>query len=241
MAKRPFLFTLVPIVLLSTCASFYFQTAIVLKVSFTQYVKIISHITPSNWITMVFMILSGIVIMKASKWAKLLMPLTFAIVCWNNYLVAVKTNNFTTAQIVLAVFLFALLFAPLYNKKIQLVLSDKKHQWWLRPFRKRHKLAVRVIPHTDFPSFEATTYDVSKTGLFLILDHLLDWSHLPKIEDNVKLNVTMDDAQTFLCEARVVRLENAKGIYPRGVGFQFTTLTDEAQKNLNTLLNKKSS
>lgn len=146
MRKKPLLFTIVPLILIGACASFYFQTAYVLNTPLTNYQRILSKITLSNWVTMITMIVAGVTIMRSSKWAKLFMPIAVLVVFWNNYLVATHTNNFTKTQIVLAAVLFMLVFAPMYSKKIQLVLSDRRHQWWKTAFRKKHKLPVNVLP-----------------------------------------------------------------------------------------------
>lgn len=234
MKKRPILFTVVPLILIAVCASFYFQTAYVLKAEFTDYGRILSKITIYNWITMVSMIVSGIAILRSSKWAKLFMPLTVGVVFLNNYLVATYTNNFTNTQILLAAVLFMLAFAPLYTRKIQFVLSDRKNQWWRTAFRKRHIIPVNVRSSTC-PSFWSQTVDVSKTGLFLRLDSRA-WAEIPKLGEKVELDLTLDGSREIKCAATVVRLVEARGFYPRGMGLQFADLSAQDHKDLDKFL-----
>lgn len=236
MQKKPLLFTIVPLILIGVCASFYFQTAIVLNTSFTNYGRILSKITTSNWVTMFAMIVSGISILRSSKWAKLFMPLTIMVVFWNNYLVATYTNNFSKGQIAFAAVLFALLFAPLYTKKIQFVLSDPKNQWWRRAFRKKHKIPV-LIKHPTVGALQARSHDVSTTGLFLRFDHEA-WTNLPSVGQKVDLSLSLDGAREIQCTAVVVRHVEPKGFYPRGMGLQFIELPNKQKKTLESFLNK---
>lgn len=238
MKKRPILFTIVPLILIGVCASFYFQTAYVLNTDLTNYSRILSKITIYNWITMAAMIASGIAIMRSSKWAKLFMPLTIAFVFLNNYLVATYTNNFTKTQIFLAALLFALAFAPLYTKKIQLVLSDRKHQWWRTAFRKKYTVPVNVRPQSG-NSFWSQSVDVSKTGLFLRLDSR-DWSEYPKLGEKVNLDINLGKTTEVKCTAVVIRLVEARGFYPRGMGLQFLEFEDTSRKALDSFLKMSS-
>jgi hypothetical protein len=234
MRKKPLLFTIVPIILIGVCASFYFQTAFVLNTPLTNYQRILSKITLSNWVTMITMIVAGITIMRSSKWAKLFMPIAVFVVFWNNYLVATHTNNFTKTQITLAAILFMLVFAPLYSKRIQHVLSDRRHQWWKTAFRKKHKLPINVIPlHGD--GFIAQTVDVSTTGLFVNVEQR-DWATLPKIGEKVKLNLTLDDSKAVTCSAIVVRLAESNAFTPRGIGLQFSEFEGKTRKDLDRYL-----
>ncbi|MCC6137750.1 MAG: PilZ domain-containing protein [Bdellovibrionaceae bacterium] len=236
MKKKPLLFTIVPLILIGVCASFYFQTALVLNTSLTNYSRILSKITTSNWITMVAMIASGITILRSSRWAKLLMPITIGIVFWNNYLVAAYTSNFTKSQIVFAAILFALLFAPLYTKKIQFVLSDTKHQWWRTAFRKKHKVSV-VIKRSEGPALHAKSHDVSVSGLFLRFDHEA-WTTLPKVGEKVELCLYLDPSHEVQCSAVVVRQVDAKGFSPRGMGLQFAEIPHKQRKTLESFLDR---
>lgn len=234
MRKKPLLFTIVPIILIGVCASFYFQTAYVLNTPLTNYQRILSKITLSNWVTMITLIVAGITIMRSSKLAKLFMPIAVCIVFWNNYLVATRTNNFTKTQIALAAVLFMLVFAPMYSKRIQMVLSDRRHQWWRTAFRKKHKLPVNVLPlHGD--GFTAQTVDVSTTGLFVNVEQR-DWTTLPKVGEKVRLNITLDSSKAVTCSAVVVRITEANSFTPRGMGLQFGEFEGKTRKDLDMYL-----
>lgn len=234
MRKKPLLFTLVPLILVGVCASFYFQTAYVLNTELSNYQRILGKITVSNWITMAAMIISGIAILRSSTWSKLFMPLTVAIVFWNNYLVATKTNNFSKTQIVLAAVLFVLVFAPLYTKKIQHVLSDRRNQWWKTAFRKKHKIPISIAPKQS-AAFSTQTVDVSSTGLFLQVDDR-EWDTLPKVGEKVQLQLALNPSQEIKCTAIVVRHTEARGFTPRGIGLQFVEFEGKTRKDLDSFL-----
>jgi len=167
--KKPLLFTIVPLILIGVCASFYFQTAYVLQVPLTRYSLILSKITLPNWITMISMIISGVLILKSSKWARVAMPISIGTVLWNNYLVSTYSKHFSREQIILGVLLFAFLFLPLYTKKMQKVLSDRNMQWWRTAFRKKNQIPVAIVTQKE-QRYNTESHDVSKTGLFLRFD-----------------------------------------------------------------------
>lgn len=232
MKKKPLLFTLVPLVLIGVCLSFYFQTAYVLNAPWTDYSRILKKITPSNWITMASMIVSGIAILRSSRWAKLFMPLTIGFVIWNNYLVATKTNNFSKTQIILAIVLFVLVFTPLYTKKLQRVLSDRRMQWWKTPFRKKYRIPV-ALQLSEGHTFWSQTVDVSSTGLFLRLDNE---PVVPKLGEKVKLHMNLGSEREVHCSAVVVRMTEASSFQPRGVGLQFVDFEGTNRKTLDRFL-----
>lgn len=234
MKKKPLLFTLVPLVLIGVCVSLYFQTAYVLNAPLTDYSRILKKITLSNWITIGSMIVSGIAILRSSKWAKLFMPLTVGIVVWNNYLVATHTNNFSKTQIIVAIILFVLVFAPLYTKKLQLVLSDRRHQWWKTPFRKKYRIPV-ALQMAEGNTFWSQTVDVSSTGLFLRLDNE-DIGRAPKIGDKVQLQMNLGNDREVHCSAVVVRMSEARGFQPPGLGLQFVDFPGKNRKTLDRFL-----
>lgn len=234
MRKKPLLFTLVPLVLIGVCVSLYFQTAFVLNAALTDYSRILSKITLSNWITVGAMIVSGIAILRSSKWAKLFMPLTVAIVIWNNYLVATRTHNFSKMQIILAVVLFILVFAPLYSKKIQMVLSDRRHQWWRTPFRKKYRVPIALrLPHGA--TYKSQTVDVSSSGLFMSLEEQ-GWNDLPGVGEKVDLHLYLGGEREVFCSAVIVRMCEARGSQPRGMGLQFVNFEGNNRKTLDQFL-----
>lgn len=236
MKKKPLLFSIVPLILIGICASFYFQTAFVLDANLTDYKLILTKLTFYNWLTIFFAIVSGIAILRSSHWSKFFIPMTIAIVFLNNYLVATYTNNFTKTQILLAAILFALLFTPLYTPKMRRVLFDRNMQWWKNAFRKKNKIPVSM--RTDSGSYiQCQSHDVSKTGLFLRFDSE-SWSLLPKKDEKVQLVLTLNPNVNIPCSATVVRLVESKGFYPRGMGLQIKEIKSMDQKILDSFLNQ---
>ncbi len=234
MKKKPLLFTLVPLILIGVCVSLYFQTAYVLQAPLTDYSRILKKITVFNWVMVSIMIIAGIAILRSSKWAKLFMPMAIAAVIWNNYLVATKTNNFSIPQIVLAILLFAAVFAPLYTKKLRTVLTDRRQQWWKTPFRKRVPVPVAVrMSHGSTHLMQ--TVDVSTTGLFLRVDNDVKAS-MPKLGERVTLQLNLGRDRELKCSAVVVRFTEGRDQQPGGMGLQFVELAGSNRKALNQFL-----
>lgn len=236
MTKKPIVFNIVPFILLAIAISFYFQIAFLLDLQFSEFFRILSHVTLPNWITMVCLSATAFVLFRGNKWAKLLMPLTVFALIWNNYLVSAYANNYSLVQTLTASLFFPLLFLPFYSKANQKLLSDKRNHWWEPARRKAHIAPVTVNPFVS-SSFNSRSYDVSKSGLFLQLDEVA-WEALPKVGERVNLSITLDTLRKVRCEAVIVRLDEAKGNYPRGMGLHFTELSSDSRRTLNTFLDQ---
>lgn len=237
MRKKPLLFTIVPLILIAVCASFYFQTAYVLQTPLTDYKRILSKLTTSNWITIASMIISGVLILRSSKWARLAMPITIGIVFWNNYLVSTYSSHFTKEQVIIGALLFAVLFTPLFTKKMQAVLADRNMQWWRVAFRKKNQIPVTLVTNSG-QRYSVQSHDVSKTGLFLRFDNE-PWDTLPRPGESVQLYLKLQPQTTLHCMATVVRLVEPKGFYPRGIGLRLDKLPTQDQKTLEDFIDKK--
>lgn len=234
MSKKPLLLSLVPAVLLLIAISFYFQISYLLDFQITDFYSIFSHITLSNWISILFISATALFLYKGSKWAKLLMPLTVFVLSWNNYLVYAYSSNFSLIETVLGSLGLPILFSPFYTKKYRDILSQQKRHWWIRDHRVPHEAAVSVNPFVSH-SFNTRTYDVSKSGLFLKLDRV-DLQNLPKIGERVNLSISLDTLRKVRCEAVIVRMDESKGLYPRGMGLKFTQIDSDNRKTLNSFL-----
>lgn len=236
MTKKPLVFNFIPLILLGIAISFYFQVAFLLDLQWTDFYQVHTHITLPNWITMGLLALSAIAIYRGNRYAKFLMPATVFMVFWNNYLVAAYANNFSMFETMAGSVCFPILFAPLYTKKNRTILTDRRQHWWQRAQRVHHKAYVSVNPFVS-SSFASRTYDVSKSGLFLQLDDIA-WEQLPKVGERVNLSITLDTLRKVRCEAVIVRLDEAKGTYPRGMGLHFTELSSDSRRTLHSFLDQ---
>lgn len=234
MTKKPLAFNFIPLILIAVAASFYFQVAVLLDLPFSDFYRIPSHITLPNWITIVLLTLSAVTIYRGNSLAKILMPATVLMVCWNNYLVAAYAENFSVFQTLMGSVCFPFVFAPLYTRNSQKVLSDKRHHWWQRAPRRQHVAHVSVNPFVS-ASFNSKTYDVSKSGLFIQLDDVT-LAQLPKLGERVNVSINLDTIRKVRCEAVIVRVNEAKGTYPRGMGLHFTEISSESRRALNSFL-----
>jgi hypothetical protein len=235
MSKKPISLRAIPLFLLAIACSFYFQVAFLLDFNTTHFIQILQHIPLVNWITIFLLIGNAFAIYKGHRLTKLLTPLSIACVFWNNYLVGQYQENKWTYDTLLSASLFPLVYTPLLTRNMRSIFSNKRHQWWQTAKRKSITTNVAVNPFAG-PTFVTRTFDVSKTGLFICLDEE-EWQSLPKIGERVKLNITIDTLRKVRCEAIIVRLEEPKGAYPRGMGLRFTSVSKESKRTLQTLLN----
>lgn len=234
MTKKPLLFNIIPLFLIGIACSFYFQVAYLMDLEWTNFYQIHRHITLPNWITMGFLVTSAISIYRGHRFTKWLMPVTFLMVCWNNYLVAAYAGNYSPTETFMGSMFFPLLFAPFYTKKNRILLSDRRFHWWETSPRKNHKAFVSVNPFAS-STFNSRTYDVSRSGLFVQIDETA-WDQLPKVGERVNVSITLDTLRKVRCEAVIVRIDEAKGNYPRGMGLHFTELSSDNRRTLNSFL-----
>ncbi len=234
MIKKPLAFNFIPLILLGIAISFYFQVAVLLDLPFTDFYRIHQHITFPNWVTILLITTTALAIYRGHRMAKILMPASMFMVFWNNYLVAAYGNNFSVVETMMGSLCFPVVFVPLYTRTSQKLLSDKRHHWWQRAPRLQHVAHVTVNPFVS-SSFNSKSYDVSKSGLFIQLDDIA-WAQLPKMGERVNVSITLDTLRKVRCEAIIVRLDEAKGTYPRGMGLHFTELSSESKRALNSFL-----
>lgn len=234
MNKKPILFIIIPIVLIGIASSFYFQVAYLLDLEWTNFYQIHRHITLPNWFTMALLVATAVMIYRGHRSTKWLMPMTMLMVGWNNYLVSAYANNFSSMETLLGTLFFPLLLAPMYTKKHQKLISDRRFHWWETSPRKNHQAYVAINPFVS-STINSRTYDVSKSGLFVQIDDIA-WENLPKVGERVNVSITLDTLRKVRCEAVVVRAVEAKGQYPRGMGLHFTELTSENRRTLNSFL-----
>lgn len=232
MTKKPILLNVIPMVLIVIAMSFYFQIVYLLHLDIIDISRVLSHITLPNWLTIFCLIATSICLYKGNSIAKIFMPLTVAVVVWNNYLVSSYAHNFSMLQTLLGSLSIGLLFVPLYSKKYQSILSDKRRHWWDCESRMEYRAPVTVNPFIR-SSFMSRSYDVSKSGIFVEIDPSSQLENLPKVGERVNINIALDTLRKIRCEAVVVRISEKNGKYPRGMGLKFTELNPESRRTLN--------
>ncbi|MCB9072753.1 MAG: PilZ domain-containing protein [Bdellovibrionaceae bacterium] len=234
MNKKPLCLYIIPAILVGLAFSFYAQVSYLLDLHWLELQQVVTHIPLINWMTMGLLVTSAYLIYKANRYAKLFVPLTITCVGWNNYLVGSYQENYSAFEALWSASLFPFLFTPLLSKKIRDIFQNKQTQWWQTAPRKPISAHVAVNPFVS-TSFNSKTYDISKTGLFINLKDL-PWENLPKLGERVNMNITLDTLRKVRVEAIIVRLDEAKGSYPRGMGLRFTDISKENRKILDNFL-----
>jgi hypothetical protein len=115
---------------------------------------------------------------------------------------------------------------PLKKDAVRELLAHPGRRWWLRPARFRMNVPV-VIGVSRRTPMRAETFDLSESGVFIPLRE----SAL-KVDDRVTLRMTFGTFSQIRCEGRVVRRGDAKGIYPAGIGVEFTGMSWRERREL---------
>lgn len=234
MMVRPKICYFISFVILAVVLSLPVQSALLYQNGLKELPDIFNKISHMNWLMAGILVVTAIAIYNLSPTIKVLVPLSVLAVAWNNYLTGHYMTNFSMDQSILGVGLFAGLMTPLARKDIRYLLKNPKMRWWVRAPRRHHAVPVTVNPYVG-STWQSKTFDISETGAFISFDKQ-DFDALPKVGEEVKLNININTLKKIRCEAIVVRVVEPMGNYPRGMGVRFVKFTDGQKRNLANYL-----
>jgi hypothetical protein len=168
---------------------------------------------------------------KASPLTTIAVPALVILMAINNFVVGHYATDYSAGTTALATIAFTLLNLPLMHADLRALFRDPNKRWWLRAERKRLIVPVLIEGlHAD--GVRARTFDLSESGVFIQNE-----SHTG-VGDEVTLRLKFGTLHVFRCQGRVVRRSTPKGIYPAGVGVEFTGLTRSQKRELRRHLDR---
>lgn len=237
MTMRPKQFYLAALLLTMIALSFPVQVMALYGHSLSEWSAILSKITGFNWLVMVSLLVAAYYYFQGSRVILVLGPLAVALVAINNYWVGQFAGDYSLLQTSLGTLCCGLIFAPLGMPSSMVVLQDPKRRWWRRSKRHHKRLETTLNPFVG-DMIHAHTFDVSQTGAFICLEDEL--TELPKVGDRVRLSFTVNSMKKIRCEAVVVRISEAKGHYPKGMGVRFVSINKNHERSFESLLKEPS-
>lgn len=210
------------------------QAAVIYQHGLGELELIFQKITLMNWIMAGVLLCTAVAIYNVSPWLKVLAPLSVLTVSWNNYLTGAYATDFNMSQALAATGLYMGILLPLFKKDVRFLMNNPKKRWWTRPQRLQKEFPVTLNPYVG-NTVHSKVFDISETGAFIKIDGI-DFSSIPKIGEHLNLNLTLGTLKKVRCEAVVVRVEESKGIYPRGIGVKFIRVNAHQKKHLSQLL-----
>ena len=216
MKTKPMYFNLMGALFLIMAASLPLQIWMIYRVNDVN--MILSKMTYLNWILVALFCCTSFLCFKVSKAILFLVPLTCAVVCVNNAVVASYGNDFSFGQTLFASISFVILCSTFYSPKISQVLMDTKNRWWEPAPRYKKSLPVQII--FDKNQINGLSFDISESGIFVQQDPVMALNNIA-IGQVIKLQIELPHG-TLNCSAEVVRKTQLdEGNYPAGLGFRF--------------------
>lgn len=157
--------------------------------------------------------------LNASDNVKWSFPLSIGIICFNNAMVLVYGNDFESYSVILATIVYTLVSAYFLLTHETDIINHPDSHWWRIP--QRYTLKEKVIITTQDGILQyGSTFDLSQGGAFIVCD-----TDRYNFTEGEQIKVNIGEDSTIICQAKVVRKAKAKGIYPSGLGLQFTEIS----------------
>ena len=215
MKTRPFAITLFSILLISVGLS------IPLQALFLQnFENLFRSLTVLNEVTAGLCLLTAFTIYHVHKSFRFLLPLTFVTVIFNNWWVGHVGFDFSLNETTLASFAFAGICCSLLEKNSFNVLRNPKLKWWHVPLRKKLDIPVSLKKFRGGTQIKRA-FDISESGLFLQDLQKEDFKNY-QVGERIELDLHFNEILKIRCEAKIVRKTHRLGIYPAGIGLQFS-------------------
>lgn len=181
-------------------------------------VPILTKLTPLNYILIASFSYTAYLTYNTNKLVFITLPFLNFFVFLNNFVVAEYGQIYTHAQTLVASTAFLLLTLSFYQKDIYNIYNDLKFRWWLTSPRFQKIIPITILHSGE--EYNCTTFDISKTGMFIKTDDLY---RVFKIQNNKDIELLFKIGKKAIkLKAQIVRKSISKGQYPAGVGVHFS-------------------
>jgi hypothetical protein len=231
---RPKQFYFASLALFLMAVSFPVQAMLLYGHHWSETSAIFSKMTIFNWLVVISFLAGSYFYFHASRTIVYLAPLILGLVALNNYWVGQFAGDFSMLETSLATLAVGVVFTPLALPSSRVVLQDPKRRWWRRSKRHNRRVSATLNPYVG-EMLHVQTFDISQSGAFVCLSQ--DQTETPKVGDTVRVSFNVNSMKKIRCEAVVVRISEAKGHYPRGMGLKFTQMERPFEKSFERFLN----
>lgn len=224
MRSRPWPLTLLAFILGAIIISFPIQIAALYGHGIGELPIIFSKMTYLNWMVSGFCLITMLLALQGHQILKSVFNLTIFIVFVNNAVVAASGMDFSLAQTGFASACFLSLRILINFPSIKHILKNQNMRWWLIPTRKHMELDLELRFEGEEKAIKAKSYDLSSGGMFIPL-YTLEETAQGKFNEDIldkELVVSFKIGELdFNLPGKVVRICEARGTYPSGIGLQF--------------------
>ncbi len=196
-----------------------------------DFEHITANLTWLNILVMSLCISLAWATLQAHWSVRILLPLTFATVVFNNWWVGFVALDFNLLQTSLASLGFVALSGMLLEKKALEVLKNPSLKWWNRAPRNQVAVPVILSPWLRGPTLHKQSFDLSDTGLFVQGLQGDEFTSL-NLGERFEARLDLVGQAEIHCTVRVVRKTKGAGMYPAGIGLTFEGLTPHEKSTL---------
>jgi hypothetical protein len=232
MRKRPKTLVAFALFLVMVGLSFPIQVMMIYGHSPLEMESIFSKISSLNILVMALCFVSAITVYGAMTAAKVCVPMLLVAVGFNNGYVGSVGEDYSLVQTFAATVAFFAVHLNLLRSDILLLINEPEKRWWLTSPRKKVDLPMTLTAFKEQSIIRSRTFDLSERGTFIPFNQTLDPLTGLKVEDMLQICLNLGPLTPLRCEAKVVRIEEAKGLYPAGIGLEFTRMDFEEARRL---------
>lgn len=233
MKQRPKILIPMGILFCLIAISFPVQIMSLYGHGFGETAAILHKLTYLNWLVMIGLTFTAVLVIQASPHLKYALPIMFVVVAINNFFVGYHGTDYSPWSAALATLGFGALNFPLIKSAdIRFLIANPDQRWWRIHTRKPVHLPV-VLTGDKFQRVRGETYDISETGIFM---PIAEGEVPPALQEKVTVTISLGTFAQIRCEGRVVRHAEAKGKYPSGIGIEFLDLSHYQKTELRKFL-----
>jgi hypothetical protein len=204
------------------------QIAFSYNYSFEDWQAFWLNISQFNKLIVVLGFLAGALIFQGSKWALGALSLFSILIFWNNYFVGSFGLDHSLTVTTISSIAFAIITATILSLGAFRILIDSSSKPWKIQKRLQVQRPVQITPILG-KSFEASTFDISASGVFVESTKRL------KVGEIVDLQILINERDVIACSAKVIRKANGKDRYPHGFGMHFEYIEPQDRQKLQSL------
>ena len=233
--KRPWYLTGMAVILAAVALSFPLQIMWLYGHGLNELDDVFAKMTLLNWFVAAGCLYCAYLALEASPLLPKALPALTLLVALNNGIVGYYAVDYAPWMAHVGTAFFTLLNFPLLHSAARELMRHPERRRWLRAKRYPHAVPVVITGALRGRSpLRAATFDVSDSGLFLPVAP----SHF-EIDDCISVRLTFGSFSQIRCEGRVVRrAEDPRGVYPAGIGIQFTGLNRHQRRELRRQLER---
>lgn len=229
MKSRPLAITIFSLLLLAVGLSVPLQAAYL-----ENFDNVVRSLTVLNLLMAGLCLVTAAAVFTVHRSYKYLLPLTFVTVVFNNWWVGYVGFDFSMLETTGASIAFAALCITLLEKNAFTVLRNPKLKWWNVAARKQINIPVTLKKLRGKP-LDIRAFDISESGMFLQDVGKEDFRNY-EVGERLEIDLHFNEILKIRCEAKIVRKTHRQGVYPAGIGLQFTEKNRQTKATLQKLV-----